>query len=76
MSSVTRNKQAIAYVYYREPQAAAEVAKVLTLDEARRIASNIAKLPDLAAQESRFLRRDIPPVDAFSETPGANEPCP
>ena len=47
MSSVTRNKQAIAYVYYREPQAAAEVAKVLTLDEARRIASNIAKLPDL-----------------------------
>jgi hypothetical protein len=27
-------------------------------------------------QESRFLRRDISPVDAFSKTPGANEPCP
>jgi hypothetical protein len=38
--------QALAYVYYREP-AAADIAKVLTEDEARRIASNIAKLPPL-----------------------------
>ena len=30
----------------------------------------------LAARESRFLGRDIPPVDAFSETPGANGPVP
>ena len=39
------NGQALAYVYGRETQADADVAKVLTLDQARRIASNIAKLP-------------------------------
>ena len=32
-------------VYPRERDAAARIAKVLTEDEARRIASNIAKLP-------------------------------
>ncbi|MGA7373147.1 MAG: hypothetical protein WBW37_11110, partial [Methyloceanibacter sp.] len=26
--------------------------------------------------QSRFLRRDIPPVDAFSQITRANEPCP
>jgi len=41
------NKQALAYVYCREPEHAAGIAKVLTNDEARRIASNIAKLPEL-----------------------------
>jgi hypothetical protein len=41
------NKQALAYVYCREPEHAAFIAKVLTKDEARRIASNIAKLPEL-----------------------------
>ena len=39
------NGQAFAYVYGRETRAAADIAKVLTMDEARRIASNIAKLP-------------------------------
>jgi len=38
-------RQALAYVYCREPEHAASIAKVLTKDEARRIASNIAKLP-------------------------------
>ena len=37
----------IAYVYARETQADADIAKVLTMDEARRVASNIAKLPGL-----------------------------
>jgi len=41
------NKQALAYVYCREPEHAASVAKVLTKDEGRRIARNIAKLPKL-----------------------------
>jgi hypothetical protein len=39
--------QSIAYVYGRETRADADTAKVLTLDEARRVASNIAKLPKL-----------------------------
>ena len=39
--------QSLAYVYGRETQAAADTAKVLTMDEARRVASNIAKLPAL-----------------------------
>ena len=39
--------QALAYVYARETRADADIAKVLTFDDARRIASNIAKLPTL-----------------------------
>jgi hypothetical protein len=39
--------QSLAYVYGRETKADADIAKVLTMDEARRIASNIAKLPTL-----------------------------
>ena len=41
------NKQALAYVYCREPEHAASIAKVLTKDEGRRITRNIAKLPKL-----------------------------
>jgi len=41
------NKQSIAYVYSRETENDAHIAKMLTEDEARRIASNIAKLPTL-----------------------------
>jgi hypothetical protein len=40
-------KQSLAYVYARENPSDAHLAKVLTEDEARRIASNIAKLPSL-----------------------------
>jgi hypothetical protein len=39
--------QSLAYVYARETKAEADNAKVLTMDEARRIARNIAKLPKL-----------------------------
>ena len=38
------NGQSLAYVYGRETRADADTAHVLTMDEARRIASNIAKL--------------------------------
>jgi hypothetical protein len=42
--------QSLAYVYSRENDSDADIAKVLTEDEARRIASNIAKLPSLLAK--------------------------
>ena len=43
------NGQALAYVYARETQA--DIANVLTMDEARRIATSIAKLPTLLRNE-------------------------
>ena len=39
--------QALAYVYARETQQQAKIAKVLTFYDARRIAVNVAKLPGL-----------------------------
>jgi hypothetical protein len=39
------NGQSLAYVYGRETRADTDTAQVLTMDEAQRIASNIAKLP-------------------------------
>jgi hypothetical protein len=44
---VDANGQALAYVYAGEK----DVAKLLTQDEARRIAPNIAKLPGLLKKE-------------------------
>ena len=41
------NGQELAYIYSRETKAEALQANVLTKDEARRIAVNVARLPDL-----------------------------
>jgi hypothetical protein len=49
---VDGNKQAVAYVYGLTDSRDARIAKSLTRDEARRIASNIAKLPDLLGKRS------------------------
>jgi len=41
------NGQALAYIYSRDNEDEARQAKVLMMDEARRIAVNVARLPQL-----------------------------
>jgi hypothetical protein len=68
--------QALVYVYARETRAEADIAKVLTLDEARRIAVNVAKLPGLLASkaEPKANAPDLhAPVQKIIQTPIAKQ---
>jgi len=50
---IDANGQSLAYVYDHADKRDADIANGLTLDEARRIASNIAKLPKLLSKGSQ-----------------------
>jgi hypothetical protein len=47
------NGQALAYLYSRDNEDEALQAKVLTKDDARRIAMNVARLPELLGKAER-----------------------
>ncbi len=65
--------QRLAYVYFEEEPGRQRAAELLTRDEARRIAANIAKIPDMLTKRTDGLREAIAALEREADNSGLDQ---